>query len=64
MGKIRELYETPVRPMEPAERLQLARLILDDLAPGEGAVDASYRAAVAAGVAPHSGQRFGVARRS
>ena len=41
MRKIRELYETRVRPMGPAERLQLARLILDDLAPSEGAVDVS-----------------------
>jgi hypothetical protein len=28
-----------VRPMQPAERLQLARLILDDLAPSDTAVD-------------------------
>lgn len=41
MGKIQELYETRVRPMGSAERLQLARLILDDLARGEGAVDIS-----------------------
>jgi hypothetical protein len=41
MGKIQELYETSVRPMVPAERLQLARLILDDLAVAEGAVDVS-----------------------
>lgn len=41
MGKIQELYETRVRPMVPAERLQLARLILDDLAVAEGAVDVS-----------------------
>ena len=33
MGKIRELYDTRVRPMSTSERLQLARLILDDLAP-------------------------------
>jgi hypothetical protein len=41
MGKIKELYDTRVRPMVPAERLQLARLILDDLAPSENAVDVS-----------------------
>jgi hypothetical protein len=41
MGKIQELYETRVRPMVPAERLQLAKLILDDLAKTEKAVDVS-----------------------
>ena len=41
MGKIQELYDTRVRPMGPAERLQLARLILDDLATSEAAVDIS-----------------------
>lgn len=41
MGKIQDLYNTRVRPMVPAERLQLARLILDDLAPAESAVDVS-----------------------
>jgi mRNA interferase MazF len=41
MGKIQDLYSTQVRPMLPAERLQLARLILDDLAPGEQPVDIS-----------------------
>jgi hypothetical protein len=41
MGKIQELYETRVRPMVPAERLQLARLILDDLARSESPVDVS-----------------------
>jgi hypothetical protein len=42
MGKIQELYSTQVRPMLPAERLQLARLILDDLAPtAEQPVDIS-----------------------
>jgi hypothetical protein len=30
---IQDLYDSRVRPMSPAERLQLARLILDDLAP-------------------------------
>jgi hypothetical protein len=40
MGKIQELYDTRVRPMVPAERLQLARLILDDLAPSENAGEA------------------------
>jgi hypothetical protein len=39
MGKIQELYDTRVKPMVPAERLQLARLILDDLATTEQAVD-------------------------
>ena len=39
MSKIQELYESRVRPMVPAERLQLARLILDDLSPSEAAVD-------------------------
>lgn len=33
MGKIQELYDTRVRSMPPVDRLQLARLILDDLAP-------------------------------
>jgi len=41
MGKIQDLYEGSVRPMPPAERLQLARLILDDLAPAEKPVDIS-----------------------
>jgi len=41
MGKIQELYSTRVRPMLPAERLQLARLILDDLAPSDQPVDVS-----------------------
>ncbi len=41
MGKIQELYDTRVRPMVPAERLQLARLILDDLAPSDKPVDVS-----------------------
>ena len=41
MGKIQDLYNTRVRPMVPAERLQLARLILDDLARSENAVDVS-----------------------
>ena len=39
MGKIKELYDTRVRPMTTAERLQLARLILDDLAPADHPVD-------------------------
>lgn len=39
MGKIKELYDTRVRSMPPADRLQLARLILDDLAPSETTVD-------------------------
>ena len=41
MGKIQELYESQVRPMPPAERLQLARLILDGLAPSEKPFDIS-----------------------
>ena len=41
MGKIQELYETRVRTMGPAERLQLARMILDDLARSETAIDIS-----------------------
>jgi hypothetical protein len=41
MGKIQDLYRSSVRPMLPAERLQLARLILDDLAPSELPVDIS-----------------------
>jgi len=41
MGKIQDLYDARVRPMVPAERLQLARLILDDLARSESAVDVS-----------------------
>src|SRR5688572_14309018 len=41
MGKIQDLYETRVRPMGPAERLQLAKLILNDLAPSETAIDVS-----------------------
>jgi len=35
MGKIQDLYNARVRPMVPAERLQLARLILDELTPSE-----------------------------
>lgn len=41
MGKIQELYSTRVRPMRPAERLQLARMILDDLAPTDQPVEIS-----------------------
>ena len=41
MGKIQDLYDTRVRPMVPAERLQLARLILNDLAGSETSVDIS-----------------------
>ena len=41
MGKIQDLYDARIRPMVPAERLQLARLILDDLARSENAVDVS-----------------------
>lgn len=32
MSNIQNLYDTRIRPMAPPERLQLARLILDDLA--------------------------------
>ena len=41
MGKIQDLYDTRVRPMPPAERLQLAKLIIDDLAPSEKPLDVS-----------------------
>ncbi len=41
MGKIQDLYDTRVRPMPPAERLQLARLIIDDLSPVETSIDVS-----------------------
>jgi hypothetical protein len=41
MGKVRDLYDNRVRPMVPAERLQLAKLILDDLATSDQAVDVS-----------------------
>jgi hypothetical protein len=41
MGKIQDLYDSRVRPMSPAERLQLARLILNSLAPVENAIDVS-----------------------
>ena len=65
MTKIQDLYESRVRPMGPAERLQLARLILDDLVPSESAVDVSDQwgdddlADVAAYSAQHAGQRIG-----
>ena len=41
MGKIQDLYHSSVRPMSPAERLQLAKLILDDLTGSQDAVDVS-----------------------
>jgi hypothetical protein len=41
MSNVQELYDGRIRPMVPAERLQLARMILDDLAPSETAVDVS-----------------------
>jgi len=41
MTKVQDLYESCVRPMVPAERLQLARLILDDLASSGSEVDVS-----------------------
>ena len=62
MGKIQDLYEARVRPMVPAERLQLARLILDDLATADTAVDSSDEwsdddlAEVAAYSAKHASQ--------
>lgn len=62
MSKIQELYESRVRPMVPAERLQLARLILDDLATADTAVDSSDEwsdddlAEVAAYSAKHASQ--------
>lgn len=62
MGKIQDLYSTSVRPMLPAERLQLARLILDDLVETEQAADISDEwtdddlADAAAASARHAGQ--------
>jgi hypothetical protein len=62
MSKIQDLYESRVRPMVPAERLQLARLILDDLAPSDTGIDVSDEwgdddlAEVAAYSAQHAGQ--------
>jgi len=62
MGKIQDLYRTRVRPMLPAERLHLARLILDDLAPSDQAVDMSDEwtnddlADAASASARHAGQ--------
>jgi hypothetical protein len=62
MGKIQDLYETRVKPMVPAERLQLARLILDDLAPGDAPIDVNDEwsdddlADVAAFSARHAGR--------
>lgn len=41
MGKIQDLYRDSVRPMLPSERLQLARMILNDLAPSDQPVDIS-----------------------
>jgi hypothetical protein len=62
MTKIQDLYESPVRPMVPAERLQLARLILNDLAPSDTFIDISDQwddddlADLAAYSAQHAGQ--------
>ena len=43
MVHIQELYDARVKRMAPAERLQLARLILDDLAPTDsGAVSYTH----------------------
>jgi hypothetical protein len=41
MSNVQELYESRIRPLVPAERLQLARLILDDLGRSEDAVNVS-----------------------
>ncbi len=41
MGKIQDLYDSRVRPMRPAERLQLAKLIIDELAPSDKPLDVS-----------------------
>jgi hypothetical protein len=41
MSNVQELYDGRIRPMVPAERLQLARLFLDGLAPSQTAVDVS-----------------------
>lgn len=41
MSKVQDLYNARIRPMVPAERLQLARLILDDLATTASDVDVS-----------------------
>jgi hypothetical protein len=41
MGKIQDLYDARVRPMAPSERLQLAKLILNDLALPENGTDVS-----------------------
>lgn len=41
MTKIQELYDSRVRPMVPAARLQLARMILDDLGASDSEVDVS-----------------------
>ena len=62
MSKIQDLYDSCVKPMPPVERLQLARLILDDLAPSDPAVDVSDEwgdddlADVAAFSARHAGR--------
>ncbi len=41
MGKVQDLYDRRVRPMPPAERLRLAKLLIDDLAPSELPLDVS-----------------------
>lgn len=41
MSRVQDLYNASVRPMIPAERLQLAKLILDDLARSESPTDVS-----------------------
>ena len=64
MGKIQELFNTRVRPMVPAERLQLARLNLDDLTRSESDVDVSDGCGeddpseVAAYSAQHANQKY------
>jgi hypothetical protein len=41
MGKIQELYDSRVRQMNVSERLQLAKMILNDLVPSVNEVDVS-----------------------
>lgn len=71
MGKIQDLYRDSVRPMPPAERLQLARLILDELVPAELPLDVSDAwsdddiadlASAAARHADHDSPRDGAAK--
>ncbi len=41
MSRIQDLYDTRVRQMPPAERLQVARLIIDEFAPSKMPLDVS-----------------------